>query len=95
MSTRIEKLKDAVEAAHECKAVHKGSNIVVDLFRDKVSWDGVVEVFDLEGHPKAKHCYAWSYIARNDVQYVTVLELPPVDSAESAVRVAVATGQQK
>jgi hypothetical protein len=95
MSNRIEKLTDAVEAAHKCKAVHRDSNIVIDLFRDKVSWDGVVEVFDLEGHPKAKRCYAWSYIAHNDVQYITVLELPPVDSAESAVRVAVAAGQQK
>ena len=65
------------------------------MFRDKVAWDVVVEVFDLEGHPKAKCCYAWSYIANNNVRYVTVLEMPPVDSFESAVRVAIATGQQK
>ena len=60
MSSRIGSLKDAIETAHECKAVHKDSNIVIDMFRDKVAWDGVVEDFDLEEHPQAKRCYPWS-----------------------------------
>jgi hypothetical protein len=44
-----------------------------------------LEVFDLTGHPKAKRCYAWSYGEPEEI--ITILELPPVDSPESAVKV--------
>jgi hypothetical protein len=50
------------------------------------------EVFDLTGHPKAKRCYAWSHLdGANDerTRFVAVLEIPPVDSAVSAVRVQI------
>lgn len=90
MSDRIEKLRDAIETMHRCKAVHLASEVVIELFRGEVAWDGVVETFDLTGHPKAKRCHAWSYEDKGETQFVTVLELPPVDSPESAVRVAIA-----
>jgi hypothetical protein len=45
---------------------------------------------DIEGHPKAKRCYAWSFLENGQPQYTTVLEIPPVDSPESAVKVAIA-----
>jgi hypothetical protein len=60
-----------------------------------VAWDGVVETFELGGHPKAKRCHAWSYEENGETQYVIVLELPPVDSAESAVKVAIAARAQQ
>jgi hypothetical protein len=53
---------------------------------------GDVEVFDLHGHPKAKRCDAWSHLdGPNDerTRFVAVLEIPPVVSAETAVRVQV------
>jgi hypothetical protein len=67
----------------------------MEQFRGQTVWDGVVEVFNLTGHPQAKRCYAWTFI--NDVvtHYVTVLELPPVTCACTAVRAAIASGQQK
>ena len=89
MSDRIAKLQDAIEAMHRCKAVHVSSEVVIELFRGEVAWDGVVETFDLTGHPWAKRCYAWSYEDKGETQYVTVLELPPVDSPETAVKVAI------
>ena len=61
MSDRIDKIRDAVETMHGCKAVHFASEMVVELYRGEVAWDGVVETFDLTGHPKAKRCHAWSY----------------------------------
>ena len=91
MSGRITKLKDAIEIMHHCKAQHLRSEPVIDLFRGEVAWDGVVETFDIQGHPKAQRCYAWSFIENGEPQYTTVLEIPPVDSAESAVKVAVAS----
>jgi hypothetical protein len=39
-----------------------GSEPVIELFKAQVAWDGVVEIFDLTGHSKAKRCYAWSYL---------------------------------
>jgi hypothetical protein len=47
-----------------------------------------VEIFELTGHPKAKRAYGWSY--GEPEEFITILELPPVDSAQSAVKVGVA-----
>jgi hypothetical protein len=41
-------------------------------------------------HPKAKRCYAWSFEDGKQTRSVTVLELPPIDSPETAVKVAIA-----
>jgi hypothetical protein len=90
MSERIDKLKGAIETMHHCTASHVASEPVIELFNGEVAWDGVVETFELGGHPKAKRCHAWSYEEGGETQFVTVLELPPVDSAESAVKVAIA-----
>ena len=54
-------------------------------------WQGEVEVFNLRGHPTAKRCYAWAHSSGENgkgKRYVAVLELPPVDSAQNAVKVA-------
>ena len=32
------------------------------MFGDKTVWEGVVESFAITGHPKAKRCYAWSFL---------------------------------
>lgn len=90
MSERIEQLRGAVETMHKCTARHIESKPVIELFRGNVAWDGVIEAFELTGHPHAKRCYAWSYIDKSEPQYVTVLEIPPVDSAETAVKIAIA-----
>lgn len=95
MSERIAKLKEAVETMHHCKARHVDSEPVIDLFHGEVAWDGVVETFEIEGHPKAKRCYAWSFFKNGERQYTTVLEIPPVNSAMSAVKVAIASEAKK
>ena len=95
MTERIANLKTAIETMHRCKAVHFASEMVIELFRGEVAWDGIVETFDLRGHPKAKRCHAWSYEDKGETQYVTVLELPPVDSPETAVKVAIAAAARK
>jgi hypothetical protein len=65
---------------------------VHEVFQGKTVWRGEVEVFDLHQHPTAKHCYAWSHREGPDDQgerFVAVLEIPPVDSAQKAVRAAI------
>ena len=95
MSQRIEQLRQAVETMQHCKARHEQSFPVVETFGGKTVWEGVVESFAITGHPKAKRCYAWSFLEGNEPRYITVLEILPVDSPQTAVRAAIASKAQK
>jgi len=89
----IDNLKEAIKKLHGCEAEHVGSVPVHEVFQGKTIWNGTVEVFTLNGHPKAKRCYAWSHAhgeKDEERRYVAVLEISPVESAISAVRVAIA-----
>jgi len=90
VSERIERLKAAVEAACGCTVTHAGSHPITETFRGEVVWEGVVESFDLSGHPKAVRCYAFHIMTDDGPQFTTVLEIPPVDSPQTAVKVAIA-----
>ena len=73
--------------------MHRATVPVHEVFRGQTVWQGDVEVFDINGHPKAKRCYAWSHLdGKNDerTRFVAVLEIPPVSSPETAVKIAVA-----
>jgi hypothetical protein len=72
---------------HGCDSKHFESVPVREVFRGKTLWQGDVEVFDLIGHPKAKRCYGWTY--GEPEEFITILELPPVTDAQSAVKVGV------
>jgi hypothetical protein len=53
---------------------------------------GDIEVFDLNGHPKAECAYASGHLdGEKDerTRFNAVLEIPPVVSAETAVRVQI------
>ncbi len=79
----------AVEKLHRCSAVHVGSSPVHEIFNGQTVWKGDVEIFKIEKHPRAKRCYAWSYREGDgdkEKRFVTVLEIPPVVSAQTAVR---------
>lgn len=58
-------------------------------------WEGVVEVFKIDGHPKAKRCYAWSYQDKGETQFVTALEIPPVTSPQTAVKAVIASQSRR
>lgn len=90
--TDIQALQKAILDLHGCVAVHVGSEAVRETFHGETVWQGVVEVFEITGHPKAKRCYAWSHAESGSKlgrRYVAVLELPPVFSPVEAVRAAV------
>jgi hypothetical protein len=88
----LARLQTAVQHLHNCAAVWRETVPVHEVFRGETVWKGEVEVYDLTGHPKAKRAYAWSHLdGKNDerTRFVAVLEIPPVVSAETAVRVQV------
>ena len=84
----IERLKQVIFHLHGTDSRHVESVPVHEVFRGQTAWKGVVEVFDLLSHPKARRCYGWTY--GEPEEFITILELPPVDSAQSAVKVGVA-----
>ncbi len=84
----VERLQMVIQHLHGCSSKHTGTVPVHEVFQGQTVWRGNVEVFDLSGHPKAKHCYGWTY--GEPEEFITILELPPVDSAQSAVKVGVA-----
>lgn len=97
----IGELKKVIRQLHGCEAEHAETVPVKEMFRGQIVWEGEVEVFNIRGHPKARRCYAWAHDTGDDdkgKRYVAVLELPPVVSAQTAVRVAIideARKQQK
>ena len=93
---KITTLKDAIRATHGCDSLHVESVLVVERFEGKVAWQGMVEVFDLVGHQKAKQAYAWTYQDDHHLnKTIAVLKLPPVDSPQTAVKVAIASKRRK
>ena len=88
---KITKLKDAIRATHGCESLHATSEQVYETFDGRIAWQGTVEVFDLIGHPKAKRAYAWLYCEGDEQKTFAVLGIPPVDSPQNAVKVAIAS----
>jgi hypothetical protein len=84
----IERLQMVIHQLHKCDSRHLESVPVHETFQGQTIWQGDVEVFELIGHSKAKRCYGWTY--GEPEEFITILELPPVDSAQSAVKVGVA-----
>ena len=88
----IEELRAMIFRLHEVEATHVESVPVTERFNGQVVWDGTVEVFDLDGHPKAHKVYAWSHDTddpSNPKRHVTVLHIGPVTSPALAVRAAI------
>jgi len=84
----IERLQNVINEVHRCRATHKTSVYVKEETAERIVWEGEVEVFSLFGHPRAKFCYGWS--EGESGEFITILELPPVDTPQAAVRVGMA-----
>lgn len=93
-SEYIERLKLAVQHMHGCAAEYSRSVPVHEVFKGQTVWKGVVEVFNLSGHPKAKTCYAWSHLDGNndeEERFVAVLAVGPINSPKTAVMASIAS----
>ena len=93
MSDYIAEIQSVFLKLHGCEATYVESVSVVEEFQGETIWQGDVEVFDLVGHAKAKRGYGWGYTTTDSGgrRYFTVLELPPVDSPQTAVKIAIAS----
>lgn len=86
-----DQLREAVEQMHGCSAKWLREEPVNERFESKLVWQGVVNIFEIAGHPEATRCYAWSSpIEGSDKRrFFAVLHQPPIESAQDAVRAAI------
>jgi hypothetical protein len=92
MGNDIEELRKTIRKLHGAKATHTSSVPVKETFEGQTVWDGIVEVFELKGHPIANKAYAWAHDTDDPLhpkRQVTVLHIPPITSPELAVRAAI------
>ena len=88
----LSELQDVIRRLHGAESKHVESVSVKETFQGKTVWEGIVEVFEIRGHPKASKVYAWSHETddpKNPRRHVTVLHIAPVLSAEAAVKAAI------
>jgi len=90
-------LEKAILDLHGCKSTWVESIPVKEVFKEETVWEGVVQVFDLQDHPKAKRCYAWSHELDNSKKrrFFAVLHQPPIDSPQAAVKAAILSEVRK
>ena len=90
-------LQDEIRRLHGLESMWLHSVPVVEAFGGKTVWDGEVQVFAVTGHPTATRAYAWSHESSigGRRRFHVVLGLPPVDSAQAAVRLAIVSQLKK
>ncbi len=83
-----QQLMKAILNLHGCDSTWTGAVRVKETFEGETVWEGLVQVFNLIDHPKAKRCYAWSQVIDNSTKrrFVAVLHQDPVASPGAAVR---------
>jgi hypothetical protein len=87
----IIRLREVIRDLHGLASTHVRSEPVRETFEGETVWEGVVEVFTVHGHPHAGVAYAWSHETdEGGRRYVAVLGVPPIKSAEDAVRALIA-----
>jgi hypothetical protein len=91
VETSIKALEKAILDLHGCKSTWVESISVKEVFKGQTVWEGVVQVFEIQNHPKAKRCYAWSHELEGSKKrkFFTVLHQGAVDSPEKAVRATI------
>jgi hypothetical protein len=90
--THIEELRDIIQKLHSVESKHIESVPIKEMFQGKTVWEGVVEVFELIGHPTASRLYAWSHQTEDPERpwrHVTVLHTHLVTSPLLAVRAVI------
>ena len=88
----IQELRDVILRLHGVESRHVESVPVRESFHGKTVWEGIVEVFELQGHPKATRAYAWTHETGDPdkpIRHVTILHIHPITSPVAAVRAAI------
>jgi hypothetical protein len=87
----VNDLVKAVESQHSCRAALAQTVPIRETFQGQPVWEGVVHVFNIEGHPKATRAYAWSspIEGSNKRRFFAVLQMGAIKTPLEAVRAAI------
>lgn len=90
LEVSVDQLQAAIEGMHGCTATLRCDVPVHEEFEGKPVWDGIVHVFAVD-HPECGTCYAWSAPVEGSSKrkFYAVLGIPPISSAQNAVRAAI------
>jgi hypothetical protein len=89
--TYLSELRNAIRKLHGCDAEHEATVDVKEEFQGTILWEGKVEIFRLINHATARQAYAWAFVDKTGLtQYVAILNSPPVDSPQKAVKAMIA-----
>ncbi|MCC6681584.1 MAG: hypothetical protein IT445_11840 [Phycisphaeraceae bacterium] len=87
--TPIEQLQAFIQQHHGCGSTLLESVHICEERGGRVIWEGDVHVFSLQGHQRARRCYAWQHTGTADnPHFVAILAVGHIDSARAAVRAA-------
>jgi len=83
-------LKRVIEVQHGVKSTFVKSVRVYRSAASKNNWDGVVHVFELNDHPKAKRAFAWSspIFGSAASRFFSVLQTGQITTPIQAVKAA-------
>lgn len=96
MEISISALQEAIRNLHGCESTWLEAVPVKEAFQGQTVWEGIVQVFELTGHPSAARCYAWSHVTEGNARrFVAVLHQGPIDSPEKAVQAAIVQEQRE
>lgn len=82
----LKAFKAAILHAHGCRSRYAETVPVREVCHGRVTWEGKVHVFDLDDHPIAQQCYAWSDEEHGQTVFLSVLASPPFSALKLAVR---------
>ena len=91
MKLDVDDLQRSIQTQHGGRATLAQTVPVNERFNGQPVWEGVVHVFDLEGHPKATRAFAWSSPIEGSTKrrFFAVLQLGAIQSPLDAVRAAI------
>lgn len=87
-----DQFKRVIESQHSGIATFAQSVRVLANKNAGTDWDGIVHIFDLKDHPKAKKAYAWSSPVAGSAQsrFFAVLHMGRINGPLEAVKAAAA-----
>jgi len=97
LETSTKALQKAILDLHGCKSRWIESVPVKEVFEGETVWEGIVQVFDLQNHPKTTRCYAWSHELEGSKKrrFFAVLHQKKVDSPQAAVKAMIVSELRK
>lgn len=83
-------LKRLIETQHGAKSTFVKSVRIHRQPESQSNWDGMVHVFDLSNHPKAKRAFAWSspISGSSGPRFFAVLQMGAITTPVQAVKAA-------